>query len=263
LLLCCVVNLFEGNFKPLPFLISALILLKPVFVLFIPLSIFLFFKPHKNRLLQGLPLVLFLVISAYNKTQTGWFHYSSMPVENAYEYNMRAVMNHVNSSEEIDALMQTWDKQLHELNYTERAAFMQRLSREKISAHIMLYLYLHVRGALAVLLDPGRYDLVAFFRLPQGSGLMDIKKQSQGLPPIPMLLYMGVLLLWRLLLLVMVLRLLLLQWHWRLFLVLFPVLLLMAAAGPVGSARYLFPAAPLIFVLAAAGFTAKRRTLTA
>lgn len=262
LLLCCLVYLCEKQYSLLPWLISALILLKPVFIIFLPLCFLFMIKAPKQRMLQLLPLLVFLLISTYNKRQTGWFHYSSMAVENAYEYNIRAVMNRVNSAKEIDSLLHNWDEHLHGLNYAERAAFMQHISREKISAHLMLYLYLHARGALAVLLDPGRYDLVAFFRLNEGSGFMDIKKQSRGLPPVPVLLYMGIFLLWRLLLLVLVLRLLLHQWQGRLVLLLLPVLLLMAAAGPVGSARYLFPVAPLIFVMAAAGFTAKKHALT-
>jgi hypothetical protein len=259
ILLCTMVYLSERNFRPLPFLISALILLKPVFILLIPLSIYLLFKPHKYRLFQLLPVLFFLALSYYNFMQTGWFHYSSMAVENAYEYNMRAVMNRVNSAEETNILLRTWDGRLPGLNYAERATFMQRISREKIGGHFLLYSYLHVRGSLAALLDPGRYDLVAFLRLPEGSGFMGIKNPSYGLPPISMLVYMGIFLLWRVFLLAMVLRFLLINSDWKFLFLLFPVFFLIAAAGPVGSARYLFPAAPLIFVMAAAGFTAKRR----
>lgn len=259
LLLRGIINMAARNYRPIPYFISALMLLKPVFILLLPCSVALLFVPHPKRMLQLLPLLLFLFFSMLHKTQTGWFHYSSMAVENAYEYNLRALMNKLHSEVEVQELQRSYDAQLQHMNTVERADFMQHISRDKIGSHLPLYLYLHARGALAALLDPGRYDLVAFLKLPQGKGFMGIKERAQGLPSLPVLLYMGLLLLWRLLLLALALRWLLRCTDWRLrLLLLLPLLMMLAAAGPVGSARYLFPVAPLIFVMAAGGFAAKK-----
>lgn len=259
LLLYTVLGISEGRLYVVAFGLSALLLLKPVFIIFLPFAVVLLFVKHRGRLLHLLPIGIFLGISWLNQTRYGWFHYSSIAVENAFEYNLQALMQRVNSQQEFEQLQGSYAAQLKPMVPAERAAFMKRVTGEKISAHLPSYLFLHLRGCAAALLDPGRYDLVVFLNLPEGNGFMGIKKQGKAEFPLWIWVYLSLLLLWRLLLLVLAARWFTTAANRKLHLLLLvPCMLLIAAAGPVGSARYLFPVAPLIFVMAAAGSTLQR-----
>jgi len=257
-LLLAVLCIVEKRYHFFPIYLSILILLKPVFVLFLPLTLLFLYLPGKQKIVQFMPIFIFLLVGWINKSQTGWFHYSAIASENSYEYNLRAVMNKVNSEAEIVQIQSRHDSVLQSLNYYERAQFMQRITREKISAHPLLYLYLHTKGCLAALLDPGRYDLIAFFGLEEGKGFMGIKSAgSKGYfnQPLPILIYLIAFLLVRIAVVICAL------WWFikgensiRLkLIVLVPLVILLGVTGPVGSARYLFPVAPLLFIMAASG----------
>ncbi|MEY3984181.1 MAG: hypothetical protein RL160_1740 [Bacteroidota bacterium] len=259
LVLLGVLHLASKNYGNIPLILSALVLLKPVFIIFLPISLVLLLRTQQRRWFQLMPVAVVLMVSGVNFRNTGWFHFTAMAVENTYEYNMRAVMNRVNTPNEIEALYKNYSTILKPLRDAERAQFMRRVSSEKISKHLPVYFMLHVLGSVATLLDPGRYDLVAFWGIKDVGGFMNIKTAERQLPPWPQLFYMGVLLLWRLVLLWLAMRWWLQRNNWFLrMLIVIPLLLLPFSAGPVGSARYLFPVAPLLFVMAAAGLNTFR-----
>lgn len=260
LVLLGILHFASKKYGNIPWIMSALVLLKPVFIIFLPLNLALLLIIQKRRWLQLIPIGLVLFVSWINYRNTGWFHFTSMATENAYEYNMRAVMNRVNTPNEIEALYQNYGKTLKPLNDVDRAQFMRRVSSEKISKHWPVYFMLHLRGSVACLLDPGRYDLVAFLGIKDEGGFMNIKNTERQLPPWPQLVYMGVFLLWKIVLLLLAARCWLQYKDWVLRMLFFtPLFLLPLSAGPVGSARYLFPVAPLLFVMAAAGLNTIRK----
>lgn len=257
LLLWAVLSWKAGKWRRIPFLLTGLILLKPVFIVLLPLVVLFTVKVKGTmRWIQLLPLALVMLVSVYNQYTTGWFHYSSMGVENAYEYNYRAVLNRVNTSAEIAELSRRQDSLMRRMDYQQRAEFMQRQTREKLLAHPLLYGWLHFKGSLAVLFDPGRYDMFAFLKLESGSGFMGIKEKNAafGQQPWPVLVYLIFFILLRSFVILLALRGLIKgrvsAETWVIFLLVF---MFCAVAGPVGSARYLFPVAPLLFVLAARG----------
>lgn len=262
LLLWALLSWKERQWQRIPWLLSALLLMKPVFILILPFVVYFMVKTQGlQRWMQLLPLAMVLIVSGINQQTTGWFHYSSMGAENAYEYNYRAVLNRVNSAIEITALSRRHDSLLQGMNYRARAAFMQKQTREKLMAHPLLYAWLHAKGSVAVVVDPGRYDLLAFLIVESGSGFMGIKEKRAGYwqQPWPVLAYMGLFIALRLLVLGLALHGLIRgrrQADTWVMMLLF--LLFCAVAGPVGSARYLFPVAPFLFVLAARGIEAMR-----
>ena len=261
LLLWGIASWQQGAWFRIPWIIVALLLLKPVFILLLPVSLYLFVKTRGGkRWLQLLPVLLLALVSLVNQQRTGWFHYSSMGVENAWEYNRRAVLNRVNTETEIALLERRYDILLERMTYRERAQWMQQQTKEKILAHPGLYAWLHAKGSIAVLLDPGRYDLFAFLGVASGKGFMGIKKTGAAYfqQPWPVLLYLGFFILLRLVILLLALRGFVQHrkkadaWVMLGLLVLF-----CGVAGPVGSARYLFPVAPMLFLLACRGMRRK------
>jgi hypothetical protein len=262
LLIWAVYSWKERHWQHLPWLFSALVLLKPVFILLLPIAFYFFVKTKGIQgWMQLLPLAIVLVVCGFNQIKTGWFHYSSMGVENAYEYNHRAVLNKVNSPEEIAELSQRRDSLLLRMNYQQRAEFMQKQTREKLLAHPLLYGWLHLKGSVAVFIDPGRYDLLAFLRLEAGSGFMGIKKKGTAYwqQPWPVLVYLTFFILLRMMAIALALRgIIKSRKQADTWVMLLLIALFCAVAGPVGSARYLFPVAPMLFVLAVRGFSSLR-----
>ncbi|MFY7849387.1 MAG: hypothetical protein ACOVSS_10000, partial [Bacteroidia bacterium] len=118
LLLWAVLSWKERQWQRIPWLLSALLLLKPVFIVLLPLLVYFMVKTKGiQRWMQLLPLAIVLIVSGSNQRTTGWFHYSSMGVENTYEYNHRAVLNRVNSAAEIAALSRRHDSLLQGMDY--------------------------------------------------------------------------------------------------------------------------------------------------
>lgn len=257
LLLWGIASWQQGAWFRIPWIIGALVLLKPVCMLLLPVSLYLFIRTRGGkRWMQLLPVLLLALVSLVNQQRTGWLHYSSMGVENAWEYNRRALLNRVNTATEIAQLDSRYAALLERMTYRQRAQWMQQQTTEKIMAHPGLYAWLHTKGSMAVLLDPGRYDLFAFLGVASGKGFMGIKETGAAYfqQPWPVLLYLGFFILLRLVVLCLACSGI---WRYRMeadtWVLLGLTALFCFVAGPVGSARYLFPVAPLLYTLALRG----------
>jgi hypothetical protein len=256
LLSISILAIFKKAWPTLSLCLSGLLLLKPAFVLLLPLAVFLCIYEWRKVWIHALPLLVFLSVSYLNFRQTGWFHYSSMAVENSYEYNLKALMNRVNTPEEINTLQERWSTQLAQKNYADKAAFMQARVQDKIAAHPLTYGLLHLKGCFATLLDPGRYDLIAFFEIRESQGLMGIKNDpGQLLRQSPaVLLYMAFFLGIRIVTALAAIFIFIRHFrHRNIQILTAAIFLFIAITGPVGSARYLFPIAPLLLVMASMG----------
>lgn len=237
----------------LPLLLAVLVLLKPVFLPAVYLSpLLLFFIPGYRKWLALLPLTLVLLVSARNKQVTGLFHYSSIGVVNAYEYNVRAVMKTAGVSP--DSFYAAGDRVMMRMDFREKYQYMGKQTKDVLMKYPLHYALRHTAGAALALFDPGRYDLVAFLGMSSGSGFMGIKENG-GLSALfrqhPLVLVylfvFGMLALLKVILTLMAAR----NWGRSLWPLLIPVLYILALTGPVGSARYIMPVAPLLIIMSA------------
>lgn len=258
LILIGILYFYQKNFLKVSLVLAALLLLKPVFVVFLPVLIIYMFFDYSRRKVLLIPAFIFGLVSFVNMQKTGVFHYSSISVENSWEYNSRAVLNITMTDAERLEFESKRFTQLKGMNFKEKYDFIKSDASHIINQHIALYLGLHAKGCMLALADPGRYDLLAFTEIPQGIGFMNVKGeggtwqkiQSQ---PIWLLFYIGIFLI------VNIVRLFFGIWAFiknaKLFLPIFIVIaILIGVVGPVGSARYLFPVMPLICIFAASGF---------
>lgn len=255
LLALLIVTLLSEKWLNAGLLAAVLILLKPVFILLIPVLI-IFYRPFNKRFGLWIPVLVFVSLSFLNFNKTGVFHFSSIAVENQYEYNMRAVMNVVNTDKEIRSIQKTSDSILAEMDFARAYSYMKNTARERILKHWKLYSWLHIKGTLLSLIDPGRYDLVAYLKLENTGGAMGIKEhggiQKIWAQPWYLLVYMCLMVIIGAT-----------KWTFaamagfrefkRYGLLLFVIFTMVVVTGPVGSARYLFPVMPLILALCAAG----------
>lgn len=259
------------QFALVSLLFGMALLIKPVllffWVPFLVLSAYLaFYRKAWKYLLPALVMPsLILLWSAHNKTETGWFHYSSISTVNLKDYNTRLTLEAKYGVEEADkqiaAIQELGEAQG---SYAERNRVIKDTCAAIIKSELGTYAKVHFKGMLAMLLDPGRYDYVNFFQITEGeSGLMyllargdvagmwDVLKSQSVLVNVFFFLNLfGSLLLLALALLGL--------WSLRKELYLFLVIGGFAAyfwvlTGPVGTARYKSILLPLMLVLAAAG----------
>ena len=206
----------------------------------------------KQKFWLVMPAFVVMGLSWLNLRQTGVFHYNSMPVTNAFEYNIRNLVKGQVSGEEM--YYKVAAHKMDSMDFSEKYHFMQTETQNAIRMSPLKYTYLHIIGSFKALIDPGRYDLIAYFKLPQGSGFMQNSGWGVWASQHPLI--------WVYIVLFALLAFIKtglavfavfkpIQYKWIL---LFPVLYTLLVVGPVGSARYLLPVMPILNILAASGW---------
>jgi hypothetical protein len=256
LLLLFALYYYQQKWLKLSLTLAILMLLKPVFIILPFITFIALFKSQAKRSYLIIPFLLLLVICDINMQKTGVFHYNGMSVENAWEYNLRAILNAKGNAEKFYGKN---DSVLSKNNFEQNYNFMQKAARDSIKTNLFLYSKLHVKGTLISLIDPGRYDLMAFLNLNPGSGFMGIKSATVHFwqQPAGIIFYI-----------IIFAFINLVKWigigicfikegknFWFIFLIVFALLVV---TGPVGSARYLFPLYPVIVCMAGRGFVLLR-----
>lgn len=233
--------------------VTALLLLKPVFMPWASLAfIGLFWIKDRQKLWLMLPMLSVLSISWVNQKHTGIFHFSSISVTNAFEYNIRSLTKEEFSGEEM--YYRVAAVRMDSMNFAEKYHFMQNETQTAIRMSPVKYAYLHAMGFAKALLDPGRYDFIAFFQLPQGNGFMNMgsKEIRTSQPPLYWIYIIFFALLALLKTMMSFFALFRNLPHKRILVS--TVLYMLLIVGPVGSARYLLPVMPIMIVLAAIGW---------
>lgn len=236
------------------------IALKPVFVFWIilfPLLIFYFNRKTLNIQIIGiglLPAIYLFIAFQWNENRTGAYQYSSISTINLLHYNAYTVLIHEKGVAQADSII---DKITFNANllktYGEQQTYKEKAAKMIINANLGTYLYLHLRGQLVCLLDPGRFDITQFFNLPHRQNLLYESHQKNNQYSIiksflnPLGLFLIGLLLVNCIKLVLAFRFLFkkgLQGYYKFLLLIFPVYLI-ALTGPLGSSRFAMPILPI------------------
>lgn len=259
-----------------------LVLLKPAFVpalyLQIVFDLFLYFSNKKSvksdlrnsrfYLLGGLKycsvLVVIMLISFYNRHNTGVYHYSSIGVSNFYGFNARAVLLKEKGIRKADQAYEVYEKNFADYSFAEKYHKMQIFNKEVLKRYTGTYLFLHIKGSMVTLADPGRFDFSNFIAMPLSAGFMGLGPAANGEKNKVSVsaaewIWMGLNLLFKALIAVLVVAGIIKSGKYfkdkmTLIFLLVTVCFFCAIAGPVGSARYLVPAIPALALLALAGF---------
>ena len=204
---------------------------------------------------------------AWNQQRTGYFHFSSIAEINLLHYNAAGVVRQVEgpAAEEawVAGVLRAANAQK---DFAARQRLIQTRAKAMVLAHPWVYAQQHVLGMAAFLLDPGRFDISEFLGLAPlaGGGLLaQVRAGAWGraIGQLPLALLAGLLVV----LLANSIRLALAvrgfwqlgrgpaAWRaWRLVAVgLLAYLALLT--GPLGAARFLMPAWPLLLGLALMG----------
>lgn len=220
-------------------------------------------------LLVGLlPVLVAGVYMRWNEQRTGYFHFSSIAEINLLHYNAAGVVCQLAGP----AAEENWvAKVLRAANAQPDFAARQRLIQHQadsvIFAHPFVYGRQHLMGMGTLLLDPGRFDINEFMRLQPlpGGGLL-AQVRAEGWRAAIERLPLGLLALLGLLTLGNIIRLLLavrgftslrqgpIVWRVARWLAVGVLGYLALLTGPLGAARFLVPAWPLLLGLALLGF---------
>ncbi len=254
LVLAFILAYIQKNWFHTALTITALLLLKPVFMPWAWFALIgIFWAKGQQRLWLVLPVFAVMVISWINHLQTGIFHFTSISVTNAFEYNIKSLTKGGFSNSEMYYRLAA--SKMDSMDFAGKYQFMQKETQKAIRLSLKKYAYLHAMGSAKALLDPGRYDFVAFFQLPQGKGFMDAdgKDLWNSQPPLfwVYIIFFALLALIKGVLSVFAL----LKPLPHKGILLFVVLYMLLIVGPVGSARYLLPVMPIIIVLSATGWS--------
>lgn len=127
-----------------------------------------------------IPLVAMLWSEAnYNKT--GYRHYSSITHINLKDYNTKYFLFSKYGSEYGDSVIEIIDRKAETLpTYAAQAQYIKDTCKHILLSDVPAYGKFHARGMLNFMGDPGRYDYVSFFNIPQTDGLGLLHYLSKG-----------------------------------------------------------------------------------
>lgn len=220
-----------------------------------------------NFLIAVIPLLVMFGWQARNYAQTGYWHFSSIAGINLLRYNTSAVLRATDGPAAANAFVYKTIIAAEALpTFAAQQQYMQREASAALVQHLPTYFGLHLRGMANCLLDPGRFDLTEFVRLPattpglsylmDAGGYADVGK-ALARQPLALLLVLAVVLLGNMARLVgFVLFLLNRKLPLAARLVAAGlVLYVIGITGPLGAARFLVPVLPLL--LCSAGYVAR------
>lgn len=256
--------------------ISALLIIglsiKPV-LLFACMLLPIFYLILRRKQLQTLgviicllPLFFYYSVSYINQKRTGHFQYSSITTINLIHYNTYVTLMNVYGTHKADSMIDHIKINTRKMSYSDQQNYIESESKKLLKQHIGTYSYLHARGIVFALIDPGRFDFTQFFHLPHKSNLIYQTNQKGMLNTIlkSFLNPLGALLI--LLMCFNVFRLLVglkfvfnkqLSWFVKLAILACPLYIL-TFTGPIGTSRFFMPLIP--FALLMFLFASKKST---
>lgn len=264
LVLLWFLGMLSGNQKRVMWTLSALILLKPVFmVLVVPV----FWQNIETKIVHKtaiglwiLPLVTVIGIISGNHKKWGIAHVSSVSTTNSYEYNRYLILKSKKGTVFADSVYHSESLVLNTMSNFDpkKGEWLNQKTRDTYLEFPFTALGLHIKGIFQMFLDPGRYDAMVFFDWKKTQGFLGVKDgadlESSQRPwwEWSYILFFGIIQLLKfLLLLYVVVRNRGMLWrmkdgNYELRIIMITVIIYGLAIGAVGSARYLIPLYPLI-----------------
>ena len=226
-------------------------------------------QQRRNTLMVAamLPLVVVAGYMRWNEQRTGYFHFSSIAEINLLHYNAAGVVREVAGPVAEGAWVASVVRAANgQPNFATRQHFIRQQADSVLLTHAVVYARQHALGMVALLLDPGRFDISEFLGLrpPAGGGLLG-QVRAVGWVAAMRKLPLGLLGLLTFLTLGNFVRLALairgfyrlrqgpVEWQVGRWLAVGLLTYIALLTGPLGAARFLVPVWPLLFMLALVG----------
>lgn len=152
--------------------IAATVVVKPVMLYFWIFNIvFLLFLVWRRKLNWKLlpqaiiPVLPILLVSWFNLQQTGYFHYSSMKSINLLQYNAKFALYGAEGPEAGQEQINEIEEKAETIeDFGQKQEYIQSAATEQVMSHLPAYIKIHLKGMVNMLLDPGRFDIVNYFK---------------------------------------------------------------------------------------------------
>lgn len=144
--------------------------IKPVMMFFwVPLGIFILWMSYrrKNYFNMGwffiMPLLI-LLWSYRNLNETGYFHFSSIKMQNLLEINAGSILSQKYSHEFMMAHRKTILTKAFQIeDFKQRSIYRLQVAKDTLEANKWRYVVAHSKGMLNFVLAPGKIDMEIFF----------------------------------------------------------------------------------------------------
>jgi len=228
----------------------------PFAVLCMVISLVFFLRTKKPALILAifLPVIWITGYCIWNYNRTGSAQYSSIQTANLVNYNLRYFLMEQEGSEfaaaEVDRLYGLCGE---ETEYREKNKCLGKGVREIVFDRPFQYGIFHIKGSMRYFIDPGRFDLVSFFKLeePDSPGILLLLNQEgiggvfkflkqQGLALISILVFIVLVKLIKITGFILFLLRGREQLPFRIFLAILVVYFALVT-GPLGASRFLLP----------------------
>jgi hypothetical protein len=120
--------------------------------------------------LLSIPLIYHGYCS-YNQQITGHYHYSTVTPIFVLKYMGKYTNTQVFGEQYADSVQEEIMNVANQLNLKDRYHFMNESGKKMILAHPTTFLQFNVKGWIAFMVDPGRFEWVHFLNLDEGSFL--------------------------------------------------------------------------------------------
>jgi hypothetical protein len=256
----------ENSFKKflyISLLLIAAMSLKPVVmpaaVIYPIILLIAFNKKTKISyfLISLLPVFFTYTSSLINESRTGYRQYSSISTINLLHYNSYVMLMQTYGTHKADSIIDNIKLQTRGMSYSDRQSFIENSCKKLIGDHLATYTYLHLRGVVFALIDPGRFDFTQFFHLAHKSNLIYQTNQKGTFGKIlqsfmnPLGFLLILILMFNLFRLIKAIDFLFQKrysWPFKLLVFSIPVYIL-ALTGPIGTSRFFMPLIPIALLI--------------
>ena len=248
--------------------------LKPVYIFWVLLfPLFTIYNNRKKMRLKLigftlLPLLFFVFTLQWNEQRTGMKQYSSISTINLLHYNAYTLLIHEKGIHKADSIIDDISLRASQQNaYKQQQVFKNNAANALIKANLGTYFYLHMRGVVLCVLDPGRFDITQFFHLPHTQNLVYESSKKNNLNALlnsfrnPLGLILIGLLIFNFIKLIIAIRFVFLKdisIANKFLMLLFPIYILMLT-GPIGSSRFAMPIMPIYLGIILISLSAKKQ----
>jgi len=176
------------NFALIQILTVLLAFTKPVFYPFIYVNLlffaFYFFKKKVFSFWLFLPIILLQLYLSFNEKTTGFKHFSSIENHILINYNIYYFKSSEIGKPEADKWLEGIynDKSYVEQNFKNQNIYLKKVALDEIQKNYFEYTKYHVFTAIRGVFDPGRFDLMTFFKKEDGKqGFLEVLNGNKPL----------------------------------------------------------------------------------
>ena len=258
------------NFAYIQIITLLLAFTKPVFYPLIYVN-FIFFgiylvKKKTFSFWLIIPIVVLQSYMTFNEARTGYRHFSSMENINLINYNLYYFKSKTESEVKANLWLDSvYNSAYEKKSFKEQNIYLHEIATKEIKQNFFQYSYYHLFTAIRGVFDPGRFDIMTFFKKEDGKqGFLELLNKKNSMFDLLKNRFAFVYIL-----LIPVFLINLIKWFYFLryllikkldFKVYYIILILacyILISGPVNSSRYIMPFQCIIIVFAILGMKYK------